>query len=259
MYHRVGSPVSRGLAPYSIEQDAFHAHLDHLTDGGYRVVTVSRAASMLAGREPCPSRVVALSFDDASEDFLDAVVPALVGRGFEATVFVPTGFVGRKASWMAAEGGGDVSILGWSGLAEVIAAGMECGSHTVSHPQLDRLAGSDAVEECRRSKLDLQERLGVPVWAFAYPYGYWSSPSRDAVDAAGYTVACGVGERCASSSDHPLSLPRLSVLAGTDVVALAAMLRERPSSYARHRSDLKRIAWRGTARAEGLVRRPWGA
>ncbi|WP_298824565.1 polysaccharide deacetylase family protein [uncultured Piscinibacter sp.] len=49
--------------------------------------------------------------------------------------------------------------------------GIAIGAHTVSHPILTKIPGAEALREMRESKLTLEEILGQPVRAFAYPNG----------------------------------------------------------------------------------------
>lgn len=56
-------------------------------------------------------------------------------------------------------------------LRQVVAAGMEIGAHTFSHPILSCCSDDLARREIEESKRDLERVLGRPVWAFAYPFG----------------------------------------------------------------------------------------
>ncbi|SBO44884.1 polysaccharide deacetylase family protein [Cyanobium sp. NIES-981] len=63
------------------------------------------------------------------------------------------------------------------------------GGHTMTHPWLPSLSPA-AVEEEIQAGTDLLRRVtGQEPLAFAYPYGAWSDPSRDAVGRLGYGFA----------------------------------------------------------------------
>lgn len=82
--------------------------------------------------------------------------------------------------------------LDWSQVQEMAAAGMEFGSHTVSHPILSRVAASDLRYELVESKRVLEQRLARPIQALAYPVGGDFAFNSDVVTAtrdAGYRVA----------------------------------------------------------------------
>jgi peptidoglycan/xylan/chitin deacetylase (PgdA/CDA1 family) len=63
-------------------------------------------------------------------------------------------------------------MLTWQQIREMNAAGIDFGSHTVSHPVLSRIPGHEIVKELRESKQQLSEHLGSPILSFAYPNGH---------------------------------------------------------------------------------------
>ena len=56
-------------------------------------------------------------------------------------------------------------------LRELVRAGMTIGAHTLSHPMLSRQPDASALNEIVESKRELEQAIGIPVWAMAYPYG----------------------------------------------------------------------------------------
>ncbi len=48
---------------------------------------------------------------------------------------------------------------------------VEIAAHTISHPRLSRLPENEAIAEITGSRSRIQERLGVPVYHFAFPHG----------------------------------------------------------------------------------------
>jgi peptidoglycan/xylan/chitin deacetylase (PgdA/CDA1 family) len=77
----------------------------------------------------------------------------------------------------------------WPEVREMRRAGIEFGSHTVTHPILTRVSPAEAREEIVASKRRLEEVLGEPVAWFCYPQGGPADYSPDlaaAVAAAGY-------------------------------------------------------------------------
>lgn len=67
--------------------------------------------------------------------------------------------------------------LTWHQIAEMHDAGIEFGSHTVSHPVLSRVSDPELYAELSQSRQELEGRLGQPVEILSYPVG-----GRDAVD-----------------------------------------------------------------------------
>jgi len=63
-------------------------------------------------------------------------------------------------------------VMGWPQILEMDKNGLVVfGSHTVNHPNLTCLSNHTLKFELRESKRVLEDRLGKPVVALAYPYG----------------------------------------------------------------------------------------
>ncbi len=115
-------------------------------------------------------------------------------------------------------------MLNWAELREVSKAGIECGAHTASHPQLDILPGDRAAGEIRDSKTELEDRLGRAVSTFAYPHGYASATTRRLVREAGFASACRVRHALSSVEENVLSLSRIVMTEEVDEAGLAGFL-----------------------------------
>jgi len=63
------------------------------------------------------------------------------------------------------------SLLNLSELRQLVDQGMSVGSHTLSHPMLSEQNSELAWKEISESRSTLQNTLGIPVWALAYPFG----------------------------------------------------------------------------------------
>ncbi len=84
--------------------------------------------------------------------------------------------------------------ISWAQVREMAAAGVEFGSHTVTHPNLTQLADPDLEWELIESKRVLEQRLGRLVSTLAYPIG-----TRSAFDARVVGAAKQAGFRLALS------------------------------------------------------------
>jgi peptidoglycan/xylan/chitin deacetylase (PgdA/CDA1 family) len=225
MYHALSPAGTSGFCRWTLSPERFESHLGYLSQEGYRTVTVAELAERRRRGALDPSeRLIVLTFDDAYADFLGVAMPALQRYGMTATLFVPTGYVGGHSGWMRAEGEGDRAVLSWPQLGAISRLGVEIGAHSHTHPELDTLSPRALAEEARRPKQLLEKRLGVPVSSFAYPFGLYDRPVREAVGAAGYTAACTMNAWAATSGDHLLEVPRVAVFDDTDVASLAARL-----------------------------------
>ena len=92
MYHLVGGADGGDLA---VSKQSFRDHLDLLAERGFRGCSLAELVA-----SPDRTGLVGITFDDAFRAGLPTVADDLVAHGFTATVYVPTNFVGRTATWI---------------------------------------------------------------------------------------------------------------------------------------------------------------
>lgn len=91
---------------------------------------------------------------------------------------------------------------------------VEVGAHTRTHPVLAALTPKEQQEEIEGSATRLEEILGRPVKAFAYPYGWpgeYSATTIELVRNAGFSYACCAFPGEISRRTDRLELPRFLV------------------------------------------------
>ncbi|HSK16950.1 MAG TPA: polysaccharide deacetylase family protein [Gaiellaceae bacterium] len=101
----------------------------------------------------------------------------------------------------------ELERLGDDGLVEI-------GAHTKTHPVLSQLPPGTSREEILGSKQALEDVLGRPVSAFAYPYGGkadFDESTISIVREAGFDTACSTIPRRVGRRTDPLRVPRLVV------------------------------------------------
>ena len=121
---------------------------------------------------------VALSFDDGHMSDYDLVLPLLQAHNATATFFITPDFVGREG------------YLTWSQVKRLHKAGMEIGSHSLSHPYSTAVTLEELMFEMQQSKLQIEQQIGAEVKSFAYPYGDYSQRTHQTAIAAGYKYIC---------------------------------------------------------------------
>jgi len=94
-------------------------------------------------------------------------------------------------------------------IKEMHSAGIEFGSHTVSHELLDACSPEKLDYELRESKAQLETILGEPVESIAYPNGNFSPLVVEKTQAAGYCIGCTVEPGRVGARNDPLLLARV--------------------------------------------------
>jgi len=107
-------------------------------------------------------------------------------------------------------------MMSWDELRAMVAAGVDIGAHTLSHPILTTLSADSAAHEIAKSRATLEEGLESEVKHFAYPNGPNVSANHDdrvvaAVKAAGFDSASTSLNGSFSQSDDRYRLPRIPI------------------------------------------------
>ncbi|MFF8903581.1 polysaccharide deacetylase family protein [Streptomyces olivaceoviridis] len=187
MYHSVGD-CSDDPYHLTVSPDRLERQLRWLRRRGLRGVSV---AELLAARARGEGRdLVALTFDDGYADFLGKALPLLTRWGCTATLFVLPGRLGGDNAWDPL--GPRKPLLTADGIRRAAAAGMEIGSHGLTHVDLTRADDALLKAETAESRAVLEELTGTPVTGFCYPYGTVDGRAVEAVREAGYAYACAI-------------------------------------------------------------------
>ena len=239
MYHRVAiadsDPLELCVAP-----ERFAEQLELLQSLG-RIVPLGEIT-----RARSNGLTVAITFDDGYADNALVAAPLLEARDAPATVFVVAGAVGSgRAFWwdrlaglvgleqywplwdrlrvlpaerieeelqaLGPEPEADGRPLSEDELSALAAGPVEVGAHTLTHPSLPALPTEARRREIAGSRERLEELVGRPLDAFAYPYGDYDSATVRLVKRSGFRTACTIHENRLSRLSSSFLLPRYPV------------------------------------------------
>jgi peptidoglycan/xylan/chitin deacetylase (PgdA/CDA1 family) len=131
----------------------------------------------------------AVTFDDGFVSVIENALPELEQRRIPATVFVPTGSLGKKPAWVkdpSSRAGREVVMTAAQVAALKKQPLVTVGSHSVSHPNYLNLDESQAAREFGESKAELESLLGRKVTLFSFPFGKCSERLVELARAVGY-------------------------------------------------------------------------
>lgn len=183
---------------YTVAPERFAEHMEALDQAGYHTVTLNQVEDLLAGRHPAlPPRPILITFDDGAKTTWTHADPILARHGFNAVAFVITSGIGS----------GDANssyYLDWPTVQKMEASGRwEIGGHThdghrvaptatgdapwLSNLLLDSSGNTETIDgwngrvdnDLATNRQLIEDHLGVPVEAFAYPFSAATSPTND--------------------------------------------------------------------------------
>jgi len=228
MYHNVSDDPQIGIAPSrrtAIDPFTFRQQMRFLLTAGYHTARLSEVAAWLGDGCAPPQKTVVITFDGGLRSSYTHAFPLLQEFSFSATVFLPTAFIGASRRSF-----NKMECLTWLEVREMHKAGIQFGSHTVSHPLLHQLPRVELMRELAVSKAEIERQLGEPAATLSYPYEFprgntaFAADFRDLVVKAGY-VCCVTSELGrVKSNDDPYRLKRLPVNALDDPALFRAKL-----------------------------------
>ncbi len=180
VYHHVGPlhPMATpNLKSFSISEKMFEKHLAYLQTKGYSTISFEQLNNHLKHNANLPKKSVIITFDDAWENQYTYALPLLKKYNFSATFFIPTKNIGHR------------HILTWDQIKKLDRAGMKIGSHTETHPFLNKITEEEGKKEIIESKKIIEYNLGKTIYDFAYPYGQYNDRVIKMVEDAGYRSA----------------------------------------------------------------------
>lgn len=177
MYHVIASSPAGAPNPQLFTKPLrFAAQMDYLARRGYKAVTLDQVYDAWEKDGLVPEKPIVISFDDGYRgDYTDAT-PILREHHWPGVLNLELG---------ALEDGELTEAM----IKEMLAAGWELDSHTISHLDLTKMKPPMLKREVAGSREILRKRFGVPVDFFCYPAGRFDPQAVAAVRAAGYLGA----------------------------------------------------------------------
>ncbi|ACL59229.1 polysaccharide deacetylase family protein [Methylobacterium nodulans] len=188
-------------------QDRFAAQLRFLRQHG-EFIDADTAVERLAAGWPRSDRAFLISFDDGYADNVDVALPVLQALKAPAIVFLVSAWIdapplqGRERVYM-----NRADVAAWC------AAGLQVGSHGVTHARLSRIGSEAVAAELSQSRHRLAALTGQDIVHFACPWGVAEhdfDPTRDPglAQACGYRTFFTTRRGHASGPEDFLLMPR---------------------------------------------------
>jgi len=183
----------------SVSPSNFALQLKWLKENNYETIKISDLAdpgkTALSKVYFDKKKPIVLTFDDGYQDAYAQALPILKKYGFIGTFYIIRGYVG----------GGN--YLNQAQIDELANAGMEIGSHSMTHPDLSTVNFDEAKNQILNSKSG--------AISFCYPSGKYNDQIISLVKEAGYTSATTTHMGVADQNSNLFELPRIRVEDGS--------------------------------------------
>ena len=204
LYHAVGEPVEIEWPPSLImPASLFEAHLQYLTQAGYKVVSVEELVSLLQNGGNL-DKIVAMSFDDGYRNNHTDAFPLLKKYNAKASFYVVHRDIGKTI------------YMDNDRLLELLANGMEIGSHTINHAPLALIDPKYLPWEVGSAKKFIEKNLdGYILKGIAYPNGGYNEKVIESVKE--YNFSYGLTGKVGANTHQsfqkaPYELQRISIV-----------------------------------------------
>lgn len=209
MYHEVNDELLNNLY---LSVDDFKSHLDYFEEAGITPISMEQLWEHWVNHAPLPEKPIVLTFDDGYRSMYTTVYPLLKERGWSGTFYCIT-----DTRWSD-------GFLSAEMISEMAAGGMEIGSHTKSHIELNSITGDELAEQLAVPCQVLSQLTGTEITQLCYPSGRHNRAARAAAEEAGYHCAVTTDWGFASEAQGLFSLKRLRVNSGCTAATLKQTL-----------------------------------
>jgi len=208
MYHHVQElppDADEVMRTWTVSTKDFTAQMKFLHNHGYHAISLEQLANHLTGSSTLPNKPIIITFDDGWEVGYSTILPILADQHLSGTFFVCPSSIGDNP------GNGYVT---WPQLREMVDAGMDVQAHTLNHPHLGTIPVEAQRRELVESKRILEEKLGRPIIAVAYPFGQFNARVMKVTQEAGYRCAVTIEPGLRQRESELFSLHRIRISYG---------------------------------------------
>ena len=178
MYHVIArAPAGAALPELFVRPSDFAGQMSWLAAHGFHAVTLHQVYDYWLRGTPLPAQPIVLSFDDGTLGQHTHALPVLRKLHWPGVLNLKVNALKSK-----------YTLPPWR-VRQMLAAGWELDSHTITHPDLTQVGDAQLWHEVDGSRVELRQMFHVPVDFFCYPSGRYDARVIAAVRRAGYLGA----------------------------------------------------------------------
>jgi len=208
-YHHIrhyNNPADATGQALSVTPETFREQLRWMAENNYITITPEQLLQLFNGHLilPIGKKPAMITFDDGYDNMLTEVYPILKEFNFTGLFFVCPGLWNNPGYLTPAQ----IKFLDQNG--------MSFGGHTMAHVDLKASDQATQFREMKGSKDELEILLGHPIISMAYPYGMFSTKTKDIAQTAGFTISMSTLPGFADSKEDWMQLTRVRMYESKD-------------------------------------------
>ena len=197
VYHRFGD-AQHASANTSIAQ--LREHFEYFKANGYRVISFDTLSKALHAGKTIPDNWVVLSVDDAYRSFYDNALKVFKEYNYPFTLFV----------YVEATHKNYHDFMSWDQLKDASKYG-EIALHSYAHPHMAAFSADEVKADTARAYELFTQHMGFKPRYYAYPYGEYTSKTRDALKTFGFELICNQNSGAINTKSSPYDLDRCAL------------------------------------------------
>ena len=165
MYHSISDSRNR----LSLSVDKFYKQMNFMKKIGYNTINLNEINQNNKNK-------FIITFDDGYEDVLINALPILKKFNFKAICFFVTDYLNHYNIWD--QNKDDFHLLKTMNKDQVkfwVKSGMQIGSHTSTHKNLQKININEKISEISKSKNFFRDKFDTDIKFFSYPYGSYDN------------------------------------------------------------------------------------
>jgi len=162
---------------YPLNKQHFDSLMRIARELGFESIDYNALAAWRKGESELPDRPIMFDFDHPRKSMRHEMHDVLDRYGYRGNLFVNTG---PMTPGYTGDPGNCENAMTWNEIGELMDFGWHIGAHTVTHPDLSKLASQDPAgeklqEELEQCDAQIEQHLGIKPQDFAFTGTSWSS------------------------------------------------------------------------------------
>lgn len=211
----------------TVTPDVFEGQMRHLSESGYRTLTIDELVSYIAGEMALTQKAVVVTFDDGWLDNYIYAFPVMKRYNINACIFIVTDWVNNSSTdaslsmsvpahneskSLIRKGRASEVILGWDHIRAMQDSGLaEFYAHTRNHARCTTLSEQELLSELGESKRTIETRLGKSCPYLCWPYGEYNDNALKVARGLGYKALFTTVHGVANPGSDPFAIKRIVI------------------------------------------------